>query len=616
MSVIVGLVIIALIALMAFQQFVKSTVIQSVLNVLFAICGIIIAFSFYEPISQRIIAFGRAGAFAAPGIFIILFLVGYSVLRAGADYFFPEPINFSHMPDRVICALSGAVFGYLIAGILLIVAAMLPIPAKYPYPRFDPESPNLDSPKKAWFNPEGAVAGIYKFITNGSLYAGKTFAAVHPDFVDQLYINRLPNSLKDSKKKIPALTGKNSLQIPSDTPAWIAPEGIKNARTNTEIKTELGGKTLTIVRTAFKSGIIQEGGAMAENRTLTFIPAQLRLLHTSKDESADYPGLNTETVYPIGYMKSAGKLETKTKTDLITLQASDFKSYPGLGNVAVLDLAFYVPNGRKPVAVAFKRNGIAAVPKVLPPEQAPAGMAFIQIANCTNSLADLEPPEGLTLKPLQLAAEHQFLLDMDLRISSESAWSELKKTEMDIQTRYADDNDEQFNAISVKAEPTEQKVRVDDERPRNDNYRLRGLSDMFNIPKGYKLISLRCEYTGEIGVALPSDKFPVLVEHGGTEHHAAGILAGGNSPNGPIYQIEYCALTSDQFPGGLVFKNNAVSKPFPDSLWVTEPPVENIIEIYFLYLAKEDKPAGIITGVRVGSTRPATVKKYEGFIID
>ena len=132
------------------------------------------------------------------------------------------------------------------------------------------------------------------------------------------------------------------------------------------------------------------------------------------------------------------------------------------------------------------------------------------------------------------------------------------------------------------------------------------LSSMLKPANGYILVSLKCN-TPETGAAIPGNQLPLLIDSTGTVHNPCGLIAQGSVEGKTIFEVDYCSITGQITIGG----DGAVSKPFPDELWLTGR-AQSMSQLYVLYMVK---PNTKILSVKPAGTQDiARVEGTEGFL--
>jgi len=353
-------------------QFLKSTFVKAFAMIIVSICAGIVAFGYFELLANVFVSrsgdsrFPSLVPWAQPLSFLLLFVLAFGILQTIAARLTRQPVDLGLLPERIGRVVCGIFLGLIISGLLLTFLAMAPLPNKYPYPRFDARRPDPENRSKVLFNADGFATGWFNLVSKGSFSGEKSFAALHPAFLDQVFLNR--HNIAD---KISIITSSDAIELPrrkgseKAAAAWPAPPGLKDS--NGRPVPSKPGHDLTIVRVGLKLNAIKEAGK--------FTLSQLRLICKQK-AYADKPlAGKAENVYPIGYLKAASQLQIKQLNDVITVKHSDFEKK---AMVRWIDFAFYVPNDSRPVLVEFKLNSIATVPPLIAAQEAPPTVPFGQ----------------------------------------------------------------------------------------------------------------------------------------------------------------------------------------------------------------------------------------------
>jgi hypothetical protein len=252
---------------------------------------------------------------------------------------------------------------------------MAPLPNNYPYQRYDPRNPDAQAPKKVLLNADGFATGWFSMTSSGSLRAirnGRSFAALRPDFLDQLFLNR--HNIADG---VPVVTVSQAIEVPKKNGVWYAPEDIKDQ--DSKPLSPRSGHILTVVRVGIKRSAAKDAGQ--------FTPSQLRLICKRKSDSENAFAGKGKNVYPVGYLKAANQLQGKKLNDQIRIDAATFTE-----NVKWIDFAFYVPNDFVPIVVEFKLNNIAEVSPPVSADQAPPPSPFIEQSESEKRTAETGSP--------------------------------------------------------------------------------------------------------------------------------------------------------------------------------------------------------------------------------
>jgi hypothetical protein len=210
-SLLVVLIILGCVA----YQYLKGTLVKSFVVVITSICASVVAFGYFELLANFFVSREMFVSWAQPLSFVLLFILAFAILQTVNEQLVRPPIDLGVWPERIGRVICGIFLGIIVSGVLLITVAMAPIPAKYPYQRFDETSPDPNNPSRVLLNTDGFAAGWFSIISNGSFSGKRSFATLHPAFLDQLFLNRL---VKQSEKEKDTTERDKSLEQPNSTP--------------------------------------------------------------------------------------------------------------------------------------------------------------------------------------------------------------------------------------------------------------------------------------------------------------------------------------------------------------------------------------------------------------
>ena len=361
----IGLIILLIAAGCAAYQYLKGTFVRAFATFIVSICASIVAFSFFEVLAGVFIG-GRDSSFKflpAPWMqtlsFLLLFLFSFAILQTLAQYLTKQQVDLGLWPERIGRVVCGMLSGLVLASFLITASAMAPLPNNYPYQRFDQRSPNADRPSKALFNADAFAAGLFSTVSKGSLSGKRSFATLHPAFLDQLFLNR--HSASDG---VSTITSSQSIALPPKNAAWPASEELKDSDGNPV--SPKSGHFLTFVRIGIRKSAVAEAGS--------FTTSQLRLICKQQTDLKDPLAGSGQNIYPVGYLMAPDQLQMKRLSEVINVTRTDFEEN---AREKWIDFVFNVPSGSVPVLLEFKQNGVAHVPKPVSPEQAPPPVFFV-----------------------------------------------------------------------------------------------------------------------------------------------------------------------------------------------------------------------------------------------
>jgi hypothetical protein len=188
----INILVLLIIAGCAIAVFYKLNVTSALTAVIAAVCTVMVAFNFVE--SAASIA-GFLGGWSKTFCFLLLSVLPFGLLLSAIKYLVKNPVNLDLLTERIGRVIFGLILGVFLSGFLLVACAMSPLPAKYPYNRFD--RADQSSPNKLILNVDGFVTGLFTTLSDGSFSGGKSFDR---NYLDKLYKDRL-NQSADSQVK-------------------------------------------------------------------------------------------------------------------------------------------------------------------------------------------------------------------------------------------------------------------------------------------------------------------------------------------------------------------------------------------------------------------------------
>ncbi len=378
-------VVLIILGCAAYQYF-KGTFIRAFATVIIAVCASVAAFGFFEVLANVFISKGADSRFlslvpwAQPLSFALLFIIVFGGLQTGMMFLTRQPVDLGFLPERIGRVVCGIFLGLVLSGFLLTALGMAPLSNKYPYQRFDGRR------SKVLLNADGLATGLFSIISKGSLSGKRSFATIHPDFLDQVHLNRLISGTSTLTTNPPAI----SLPKPA---VWPAPQSlseqvrqiVSQLDRQGKLKDELTDKLIsmpgpdssdyqpTIVRVGIRQRAISNTKASINGGA--FILPQLRLICKRKgygDDPLAGTGIN---IYPIGHLKAADQIQVSTEIKID--RNDDFKDG---AREKFIDFVFCIPRDFVPVLLEFKQNSIAEIRSsaIVTADQAPPPAVFTQ----------------------------------------------------------------------------------------------------------------------------------------------------------------------------------------------------------------------------------------------
>jgi hypothetical protein len=585
------LVVLIILGCVAYQ-YLKGTLVKSFAMVITTICASIVAFAYFELLANVLIGRNTLVLWAQTLSFMLLFILAFAVLQTISSQLTRQSVDLGFLAERIGRVVCGILLGLIVSGLLLTALAMAPLPTKYPYQRFDAARPNAERPNKVLFNADGFATGWFNVASSGSFSGKRSFAALHPAFLDQVFLNR--HKIKDD---ISIIASSDAIEIPKKEAAWPAPEGLRDSDDKpVPLKS---GHNLTIMRVGIKKAAVKTAGR--------FTFSQLRLVCKEKSRAKNLLAGKGRNIYPVGYLKTAHQLQMKQLNDEIKLESADFDA-----KVRWIDFAFYVPNGFIPVLVEFKQNTIAQVPPPVSYEQAPPAVPFILLSECARDMAKLQPISLAKIYGVELATRARLLTGLTLEIEDPNQWRNAQTNRSIKPAQFDEEGKINYVRAELKIEePAQEESEEDEGKTWQES---EAFSKMLKPLDGYRLLSLKCN-NPSTGVAMKTQQFPVLVEISGLIHRPVGVIASGKIGDQLVYEVDYCSLTADKIPGGLkIAEDGSIAQPFPDTVWLAEQ-AQSISEFYVLYLVKTDRNAFITAVQPADSQMAAAFKGYEAFFV-
>lgn len=333
------LVLVFAIAFFHYTQGFFSATISAILTIVAAV----LAFSYHEKVVETLLG-GRFGGAAHAMALAVLFAGIYAILRVAFDKMVPGNVRFPVIVDKVGGGAMGLVAGLFAGGILAIIAQYLPLmPSVAGYARYavdtrtvmvPPEATGsrsmdsevwdkLKSEKPGQFDPADKQAMILPMddmVVNtvshlsdgGSLGWNRPLAATHPDFLQELFAQRLGIQTKATRVAAPsAVTSVDLFHLDSLQRRDHEYKDLRERPLDTTPLRPTSNQVLVVARLMFARSATDSDGL------IRFSPASVRMV------ARQGTGANAEWVnyYPIGTIDNGQVLYTSAPDDFLFVDA-------------------------------------------------------------------------------------------------------------------------------------------------------------------------------------------------------------------------------------------------------------------------------------------------------
>lgn len=322
---------------------------SSAISVILAAVSVLLAFSYYEPLIHTM----KPGKFAdsAHGMMlIVLYAVIYLVLRVIFDKFVPGNVRVPAIVDKAGGGILGVIAGVLTAGVIAVAAQALPFGpsiggyTRYPvkgesmpilnvaegsqqlqrtvYDELAADSFDKTRPTGLILPVDDMVVGFVQRSSSGSTSGKTTFGEVHPDYLTELYGNRIGIEVGAKRSAQPIIekavdvlgvyTTASLPQFDSEFPSIRTRAG--DDKLPPTLKPD-ADKVLLVVRVLFKMD------ATDTDKITRVSPGSVRLV------ARPAPGVDPKNYFPIGTVENGALLMASKPDDFLFVpadKAADF----------------------------------------------------------------------------------------------------------------------------------------------------------------------------------------------------------------------------------------------------------------------------------------------------
>ncbi len=279
-----------------------------------------LAMGIYEPVSHFFM--GMRPGYARGAAFLLVFFVGFSVIRSLFDFLVRGDIDMPLWPAKITAGIVGFFTGMIIIGSVVIGVEMLPLPTTIlgfnRYPQGMTQQAGNSS--GLWLAPDSFTIAIWNSLSGGAFGGSPSFAAVHPDISRELYGYRHTIQYSGHHALAPQL-----LKVLGEG----EPEHVLHLL---GIPQPPAGRKIILIRSQVRHGskppaISSDGGY------LRLTPTEVRLVTA---QGSQY--------YPIGYLKDGAQFRPLT---LNTPIVDDYRRVGGK-HVVIQNWIFQVRRDQKP----------------------------------------------------------------------------------------------------------------------------------------------------------------------------------------------------------------------------------------------------------------------------
>jgi hypothetical protein len=364
-AIFIFLLLLAVVFFHYLQGFFSAT-----LSAFFAVIAAVVAVSYHEWVVEQFLG-NAMGDWGPPLVTLGMFAVTYLIFRLIFDKAIPGQIRLPSTMDKIGGAVMGLVAGTFALGTVVIAAQQMPLGASIAgYVRYETNSTrgivvptgfntrakdanaydevvgdNFDTaaPKGIVMVDDVVVAAVAHLSDGGSLATGKPFESVHPDYLQELFGQRLATET-GSSLSAPNLPAKNLSSVdvagvyvaPAFAPTQIVDHEFPDIRVGQQPVKQppmTGDEMRVVVRVSFSPS-----AADKKDNRIRLAPAAVRLVAQRPDGAG---GMEFHNYFPIGSIDPNGYLYLNKIDDPLYVNLSALKTDGGTTTPQV-DFVFQV----------------------------------------------------------------------------------------------------------------------------------------------------------------------------------------------------------------------------------------------------------------------------------
>lgn len=497
---------------LVFTQGLFSSLIVCVLSLISAI----IAFNYYEALAGKLKTIGLTPYGPEAISLMALFLLSLLVMRIAFDRLIRGNMKFPLLVDRIVSALFGLISGMVIAGIIAIGFQLLPTPTKLlGFDRFPKIADrNLDERNHLFPRVDGFVSTVVGQASMYGFAGNETYTQYHPDFLAELYFNRLTLDPFSSRT-----AAADCLKV--DT-AWLMNrDTILDCRKNELIMPD-SGELFIAVRLHISAK--DDTGTADADGNIRFTLGNIRLVGFDQ-ENKRAEGLSR---YPLGILKPGFLVVDGMGYD----RGREFQK----GQSRAIDLLFTWPEQYKkikPQWIEFKGSARAAMPSAsrLEHKKAPERSHWFDASRNVTQTHFETPAESNV----------SYLCTSLTILSADNKKDKKKELELP-QVHRMENAKEDYKYQEVESTILENNCcrRMHFHYRPNPRRKKSVPSCNLFIPKGFHLLYL--QVNGNRKPVDSSFALPTLVDTQNNTIFSVGMKAEGKVKNKPWIEIAYSAL--------------------------------------------------------------------------
>lgn len=305
---------------------------SATLSAVLAMIAAMLALSYQEPIVDKLLG-GKFADVASGAMLCMLYVVIYIILRTITDKFVPGNMRLPVLADKIGAGVMGLVAGLFAGGVLAVGAQMLPFGATIGmFSRYataderDVQIPtsgqstdtfvynalkdytindNRENDRQSLYVPadEFVLGALKRFSNQGSLAGSQSFSTVHPDLLEEIYLDNVGIQLgakvsainlnKEQEVKIP-----NLFTIPSVPQSDAEMDAIRHLKLDPVLKPK-PSEIILVVRAMF------DRQATDNDNRMRFSPGSCLLV------------ANEKNYYPVGTLENGRHLYADALDDFL-----------------------------------------------------------------------------------------------------------------------------------------------------------------------------------------------------------------------------------------------------------------------------------------------------------